>query len=184
MLIVGLGNPGSEYAANHHNIGFMMVDSVADKYNVKFKNEKKFQAEVAEFRYNNEKHYIIKPQTYMNLSGKSVKAFVDYYKISLDDIIVIYDDLDIPLGDIRIRKNGSSGGHNGMKSIISNLNSEEFKRIRIGIGRNSDNNVIDYVLSDFTNAEKQIIEPVINMAPAIITDLLDRDIDYIMNKYN
>lgn len=187
MLIVGLGNPGKEYANTHHNIGFIMVDKLAEYFKTKYKFEKKFQGDVAEFKYNGEKHYILKPQTYMNNSGISVKALCDYYKIDIDDIFVVYDDMDLPVGTKRIRSNGSSGGHNGIKSIIAHLGSSEFKRLRIGIGRSKDvsnDGVIHHVLSNFTKNEVELIQPIRDLIPDIVTDLLNNNIDYIMNKYN
>lgn len=185
MLIVGLGNPGLKYAKTHHNIGFMLVDQLAKELKVKFKYDKKFDAEIAEFKLNNEKHYLMKPNTYMNNSGISVGSFVNYYKLSVDDIFVIHDDLDLEFGKIRIRRDGSSGGHNGIKSIIQHLNSEKFKRMKIGIKETEDNiPVVDYVLSNLNNDEKSKIESIKEKILFIIEDLFTHDIEYVMNKYN
>ena len=125
MVIVGLGNPGSKYEQTRHNVGFMFVDEIAKSYNVSFKLEKKHQAEVATILVNGEKHYLLKPTTYMNLSGKAVKSFTDYYKISMNDILVISDDLDLPVSAFRIRKSGGAGGHRGILSIINECGTNE-----------------------------------------------------------
>lgn len=187
MLIVGLGNIGKEYESTHHNIGFMFVDEVAKSYNLTFKLEKKFKCYLAEFTQNNQKHYIMKPTTYMNLSGEAIKPFMDYYKIPLDELFVIYDDMDLPLNARRIRKTGSAGGHNGIKSIIKETGSQDFKRLRVGIGRTthqSENATIDFVLSKFSKSELSILNDTLSYAPNIINDLINHGIDFIMNKYN
>lgn len=184
MVIIGLGNPGKEYENTHHNVGFMFVDKVIDSLNINFKLDKKHQAYVAVANINNEKHYFLKPITYMNLSGKAVKSFLDYYKISEKEILVVSDDLDLPLSTIRIRKNGSAGGHNGIKSIINELGTSEFARLRIGIGRLNNKNVIDYVLSNFSSNEKETLSKTLEIAPNIFLDLVNNNLDYIMNKYN
>ena len=129
MLIVGLGNPGKEYANTHHNIGLMFVDKVAESYNVTFKPEKKFQCLVGEFVQNGKKHYIMKPTTYMNLSGHAVRLFTDYYNIDSSEVFVIYDDMDLDVGVLRLREKGSAGGHNGIKNIIENIKTSEFKTV-------------------------------------------------------
>ena len=187
MLIVGLGNPGSEYENTHHNVGFIMANAIAKDFKIDFHIEKKFQGQIATFNYNSQKHYLLEPLTYMNNSGQSVKKVMDYYKIPLEELFVIYDDMDLTFGKKRIRKNGSSGGHNGIKSIIKEVGSEEFKRLRIGIGHGKDTSnegVIDFVLSKFNSQEKTIIQEIIKEVPDIIKDLIDNDITYIMNKYN
>ena len=150
MIIVGLGNIGKEYECTHHNIGFMVLDEVAKANNLEFKLEKKHQAFVAEYIYKGEKHLLVKPTTYMNNSGISVRSIIDYYKKTNEDVLIIYDDLDLPLGQIRIRKNGSAGGHNGIKSIIAHLNTQEFSRVRIGIKKEKEMDTINYVLSKFS----------------------------------
>ena len=187
MLIVGLGNPGKEYSLTHHNIGFILIDKIAESFHAEFHLEKKFQGEVAVFTYNNEKVYLLKPMTYMNNSGIAVKKLIDYYKISIEDTLVIHDDMDMVFGKIRIRNNGSSGGHNGIKSIIKETSSEEFKRFKVGIGHgnnHSEEGIIDFVLSNFTKEEKEIVESIKKQAPEIIKDLLDNNIEFVMNKYN
>lgn len=183
MIIVGLGNPGEKYEKTRHNIGFMFVDKVAEANRVTFKLDKKLKCMIGEFSLNGEKHFIVKPITYMNLSGEAVRAVCDYYKKTSDDVIVIYDDMDLDLGKVRIRKNGSSGGHNGIKSIIAHLNTDVFKRIRIGIGHKPAD-AIDYVLGCFSKNDQNILNNVFDKAPNMIDDLIYKGIDYIMNNYN
>lgn len=185
MLIIGLGNPGKEYEKTPHNVGFMAVDKIAQVYNLKFNLAQKHQAMISEGQINGQKVTIMKPITYMNLSGNAVRSYVEYYKINVNDIIVIYDDMDLPLGQLRIRKAGSSGGHNGMKSIIANLQTEEFKRIRIGIGRPTNNRgVIDYVLHHLSKEEEKVLSEKIDLIPEMTKALFDRGFDYMMNIYN
>ncbi len=183
MIIVGLGNPGEKYEKTRHNIGFMFIDSVSKANNVSFKLDKKLKCLLAEINIGNEKHFLVKPITFMNLSGDAVRSVVDYYKKSADDVIVIYDDMDLELGKVRIRKNGSSGGHNGIKSIISTLNTEEFKRIRIGIGP-KEIDAANYVLGCFSKSDMDKLNKIFDVAPNIIDDLVLKGIDYIMNNYN
>ena len=184
MLIVGLGNPGKEYEKTRHNVGFMFVDDLAEKYNATFKLEKKHQAMIAEFKINNQKHYLLKPMTYMNLSGIAVRSFCDYYKIPANEIFIVVDDLDLDTGRIRIRKNGSSGGHNGLKSIFAHMNTENIYRMRVGIHNNKQTDTKDYVLGRFGVADMESINKTISLSRNITDDLIDKGIDYIMNKYN
>ena len=187
MIIVGLGNPGAKYENTRHNVGFMFVDAVASANNGSFKLNKNLEAMVCEIYINGEKHILVKPVTYMNNSGNAVYKVLNYYKkedvIDVNNLIVIYDDMDLPVGSIRIRKSGSSGGHNGMKSIISCVNSTEYKRIRIGIDRPS-NDQIEHVLGNFSKNDRNIINEILEKAPNIIDDLVINGIDYIMNHYN
>ena len=183
MIIVGLGNPGKEYAKTRHNIGFMFVDAIADSYKVEFKLDKKLQCMKSEIMIGGEKHILVKPITYMNLSGNSVRSVMDYYKKTPDDVIVIYDDMDLDLAKVRIRKNGSSGGHNGIKSIIACLNTQEFKRIRIGIGPHPQD-AIDYVLGCFSKKEQTALDNVFVKSTSMIEDLINKGMDYLMNNYN
>lgn len=133
-IIVGLGNPGNEYAKTRHNVGFMLVDALAEHLNINLWKDK-FNAQIAEGRIGTEKILLVKPQTYMNNSGEAVGPLMRWYKVTPEDIIVAHDDMDIPAGTIRIRKKGSSGGHNGIKSLIAHLGSENFPRVRLGVGR-------------------------------------------------
>ena len=149
-LIFGLGNPGKKYEKTRHNIGFIALDRLAENLSLSF-NRTKFNSMYAEGNIGSEKVILIKPQTFMNLSGESVQPWIDYYNLTEDDIVVIYDDMDLPVGKIRLRVKGSSGGHNGMKSIIQHLGTQEFNRIRVGVGRPyPKQSVISHVLSRFS----------------------------------
>ena len=156
-LIVGLGNPGKDYEKTRHNAGFMCIDCVADKLNMKF-DTKKFKALIAMGFVGGEKVILMKPQTYMNLSGEAVGECARFYNIDLEDILVISDDLDLPTGKIRLRAKGSSGGQNGLKNIIAHLGSQEFKRIRIGIGNNKNYDTKDYVLGKISKDDQVLFD--------------------------
>ncbi|MEG0285603.1 MULTISPECIES: aminoacyl-tRNA hydrolase [Vagococcus] len=148
-LIVGLGNPGSKYRGTKHNVGFIALDEIAYQEKVTF-NKTQFEADIAEFFLNGEKIILAKPQTFMNESGRSVRPLMDYYNIADEDLLVIYDDLDLPIGKIRLREKGSAGGHNGIKSIIAHLGTKDFNRIKVGIDRpKNGKEVVSYVLSSF-----------------------------------
>ena len=181
-IIVGLGNPGKEYQNTRHNIGYMFIDEVARTNNLKFSLDKAKRAEIAQGVIKSQKVVLVKPITYMNLSGEALKLVMDYYKVEVSDIIIIHDDLDLPTGKLRIRANGSSGGHNGLKSIIANIKTQDFKRIKIGIDRKGD--VIDYVLGKFSKEELEEINKVINQASNIIDDYLSDSFIDLMSKYN
>jgi PTH1 family peptidyl-tRNA hydrolase len=183
-LIVGLGNPGRDYANNRHNVGFKCVDLFAREHGISLTQRgarsKLGTGEVANIRI-----ALAKPQTFMNLSGEAVAALIRRYKVSTKDIIVVYDDLDLPLGKIRIRENGSSGGHNGLKSIIARLGTQDFPRIRVGIAPvEEDADAIEHVLSDFTPEEKTVMKEVYPRVAAAIHCLLTEGIAAAMNKYN
>ncbi len=156
-LIVGLGNVGETYVNTRHNIGFMAIDKYAEKYNVEFRENKSFKGYIGEMRINSEKIILLKPTTFMNLSGDSVILVKKFYKINIEDIIVINDDLDMPVGKVRYRAKGSAGGHNGLKSIIENLGTEEFQRIKIGIDRSKLIPVVDWVLGKFPKDDLDIL---------------------------
>ncbi|TPD98841.1 aminoacyl-tRNA hydrolase [Metamycoplasma equirhinis] len=175
-LIVGLGNPGIEYEKTRHNVGFMVIDQVASKMQIQL-NEKKFNG----LFFKDQEVIIAKPMTYMNKSGDFVRAIKDYYNISLNDILIVYDDLDLPLGKASIKQKGSSGGHNGMKDIIEKLGSDEIKRIKIGIGR--EQNVIDYVLGKFSFSDFQIVSKLIESATEAIITFISNDIRFVLNKF-
>ena|SRR5690554_2567757 len=153
-LIVGLGNPGDRYKNTRHNIGFMFLDELKNDLNLEFSLNKQLKSLIAFANINGEKIIFAKPQTFMNLSGEAVLSIVNYYKLEIEDIVIVYDDLDLPTGKIRIRKTGSSGGHKGMSNIIQLLKTSEIKRIRIGIMNNSNIDTIDYVLGKFTIDEE------------------------------
>ena len=182
-LIVGLGNPGKEYAGTRHNCGFMVIDRLASKLNVDV-DQNKFKGLYAKVKYHGEDIILLKPQTYMNLSGESVNAMMNFFKIDKEELLVIYDDLDMPVGKLRLRKTGSAGGHNGIKNIIAHLNSQDFKRIRVGIDRHKYMNVADYVLSRFSKVESEAIEQGIENAANAVLDYLDNDFNHAMNYYN
>lgn len=182
-LIVGLGNPGREYENTRHNIGFMCLDVVANHFNTIF-NKSKFSGEYAEFNYNNEKIILLKPGKYMNLSGEVIRDYVNFFKIDIVDILIIYDDLDTQVGTYRLRYKGSSGGHNGLKNIELHLNTKEYKRLKIGISNNKLLDTKDYVLGKFSSEEKELINQVINKVPLIIEDYLNISFENLMNKYN
>lgn len=184
-LIVGLGNPGKEYANTKHNIGFITIDYLEEKHNLKV-NKIKHKALVGEGFISHEKVMLIKPQTYMNLSGQSVREAMDYYKIDIENLVVIYDDIDIPMGSLRIRKKGSAGTHNGMRSIIQQLGDDNFPRIRIGIG--SDRGQVplaNYVISGFKGKkELRLMEDAVINAASAIETLISDGLDAAMQKYN
>lgn len=191
-LIVGLGNPGLLYARSRHNIGFMCLNRFARKHGIRFAR-KQGQARVAEGEINGMKVVLARPQTGMNLSGYSVSRLVKKYKISPEDLIVIHDDLDLPLGKIRIRQGGRSGGHKGIKSIIEELGNADFLRIRVGIGRpdlmdsaamEKDSGVINHVLSDFVASEDESVAEAMNKVNEAIFCLINEGLTTAMNRYN
>ncbi|MCV3733742.1 aminoacyl-tRNA hydrolase [Mycoplasma enhydrae] len=176
-LIVGLGNPGKEYEKTRHNVGFMIIDSLSKKL-VAPLNTKKFNG----IYFKDKELIIAKPLTYMNNCGEFVRAIVDYYNINIDDIIIVYDDIDTELGKVIIRQKGSAGGHNGMKSIINHLDTNEIKRLKVGIGR--DENLVNFVLGKFSFEDSKIIENVIEEASDALIQFINNDIRYVMNKYS
>jgi len=189
-IIVGLGNPGKSYARNRHNVGFQCLNYFARLHSIHFYH-RQCQARVGVGKMSGEKLLLARPGTFMNLSGKSVACLVRKHKIPLSDLLVIYDDLDLPLGKIRLRQSGSSGGHKGMNSIISALVSEDFPRIRVGIGRPqvegqslSEDAIVNYVLSDFSSQEEATIKPVMARVAEAIDCFLTQGITEAMNKFN
>lgn len=183
-LIVGLGNPGNEYAKTRHNVGFMLVDALADHLNITLWKDK-FNAKIAEGRIGSEKILLVKPQTYMNNSGEAVGPLMRWYKLEPEDVIVAHDDMDIPAGTIRIRKKGSSGGHNGIKSLIAHLGSENFARVRLGIGRPLPGwNVVNHVLAPFPAEDKQAVDEAVKYLIPAVECIITDGLDVAMNKYN
>lgn len=183
-LIVGLGNPGREYELTRHNIGFMAIDELAKRWNISL-NEKKFKGLFGAGFVNGEKVILLKPLTYMNLSGESIRPLMDYYKIDVEDFVVLYDDLDIPVGKLRLRMKGSAGGHNGVKSTISHLGTQEFQRIRMGIDRPKNGmKVVDYVLGRFTSEEIPDVNHSIEKAADACEEWLNKPFLQIMNTFN
>lgn len=179
-LIIGLGNPGKEYANTRHNIGFMVLDNYLGNVNY----QKKFNAEYYEENINGEKVIFIKPQTYMNLSGNAVKEFVSFYKVEFEDILVIQDDLDLPLGKYRVKINSSSGGHNGIKSIINVLHSDAFARLKIGVSNNKEIDTKDYVLGRFSKEDLSVLEEMYPRFNKIINDFIAYSVEKVMNDNN
>ena len=189
-LIVGLGNPSKNYARNRHNVGFRCLNYFARIHSIRL-DHRQCRARVGIGKVRGEKLLLAKPGTFVNLSGNSVAGLVHKHNIPLSDLLVIYDDLDLPLGKIRLRQRGSSGGHKGMNSIISALGSEDFPRIRVGIGRPqaeeqslSEDAIVNYVLSDFSPQEEAIIKPVIARVSEAIDCFLTQGIEAAMNKFN
>ena len=182
-LIVGLGNPGKEYNKTRHNIGFMCIDKIAEYFKVDF-DSIKFNGSYTQLNYNGEKIILLKPLKYMNLSGEVVRDFVNFFKIDINDILIICDDLDTKVGIFRLRYKGSSGGHNGLKNIELHLATKDYKRIKLGISNDKTIDTKDYVLGKFTKEEMDLINPIINKMPSIIEDYLKLPFDNVMNKYN
>lgn len=182
-LIVGLGNPGKEYEKTRHNTGFMTIDKIADKLGINV-NKSEFNALTGKKLYQNEQVVLVKPQTYMNNSGIAVSQIMNYYHIDIEDLLVIYDDLDLKYGQLRLRLKGSAGGHNGIKSIINYLHSSEFKRIRVGIEKNPLIDTADYVLGQIDKDKKEIFDKSLERAADAAIDFVSNDFEKIMNKYN
>lgn len=181
-LIVGLGNPGSEYKNTRHNIGFDAIDYLSEKYNIEL-NRKKFKGIYGEGRISNEKVILLKPTTYMNLSGESIREVVDFYKISSEDIIVLYDDISLDVGRLRIRGKGSAGGHNGIKSIIAHLSGDVFPRIKIGVGQPK-GDLVSHVLGRFSSDEIEKLQKVIEASALATEEIIKNNEVEAMNKYN
>ncbi|MDO8513186.1 MAG: aminoacyl-tRNA hydrolase [bacterium] len=175
-MIVGLGNPGEKYKNTRHNVGFLVLDELARHFGATFKLEKKFEAEILKTTLTGEEVLLVKPMAFMNLSGSVVRDLVNFYKIDLSDVWVIYDDIDLPLGEIRVRKEGRSGGHKGLESIIEELKTDQISRIKIGIGRPDDEREAeDYVLESFENDELPIIKTVISKVGELVLVALEQD---------
>ena len=189
-FIIGLGNPGKEYINNRHNIGFLLLGNFSEKYDAKFTLKNKLKSWYSEFKINNCIYRLFMPNTFMNNSGEAVRAIVDWYKIDLDQLFIIVDDIDLPLGKIRFRKKGSSGGHNGLKNIIKHLNTEDFNRIKIGIGsppnieETKNFNTISHVLGDISLREKLILDKVYKQLIESLEQLNTKKEDYIINELN
>lgn len=183
-LIVGLGNPEEEYANTRHNMGFDVVNLLANEYEIEM-SRTKFNAIYGSGMIENEKVMFIKPQTYMNLSGQAVRDFVHFYKVEEAKIIVIYDDMDVDKGEIKIRKKGGAGSHNGMKSVVAELGIQDFARIRVGIGRpNHEEDKINYVIGQLTKEEADCLEQGKVEAKEAVEMILKKGIDFAMNQYN
>jgi PTH1 family peptidyl-tRNA hydrolase len=191
QLIVGLGNPEPKYDRTRHNIGFAAVDALADYWQVSLSANRKFQGEFGEGRGPKDKIRLLKPQTYMNNSGRSIRAVLDWYKLPPQSVLIVYDDLDLPLGRLRLRLSGSAGGHNGMKSAIAHIGTQDFPRLRIGIGRpknaavdSNDKKTIGYVLGKFSSEETELMDRVLKLAIEAIELSLRQGVEKSMSLYN
>ena len=183
-IIAGLGNPGKQYAQTRHNVGFDTIDILADKYNISV-DTKKHKALCRKGMIEGQKVVLAKPQTFMNLSGESVRELMDYYKCDLSDLIVIYDDISLDVGKLRIRAKGSAGGHNGIKNIIVQLGTQEFTRIKIGVGEKpAKMDLADYVLGRFSKEEQPIIRESADRAREAVCEMITHDVASAMNKFN
>ncbi|PYY30893.1 aminoacyl-tRNA hydrolase [Paenibacillus illinoisensis] len=182
--IVGLGNPGSNYAKTRHNIGFMALDQLASRHGISI-TQSKCKALIGEGNIGGVKTVLIKPMTFMNLSGESVRAYMDFYKVSLEDLIVVYDDMDTEIGKVRLRYQGSAGGHNGIKSIIQHTGTQQFNRVRMGISRPEPGHaIVDYVLSTFMKKEKEALEHTIEQTCDALEHSLKHTFEQTMAKFN
>lgn len=185
FMVVGLGNPGSKYTLTRHNSGFLCIDMLSEKLNFRV-DKLKFKSLIADTTINGHRCIVMKPQTYMNNSGEAIRECANFYKIKPENIIVIYDDISLDVGKLRIRRKGTDGGHNGIKSIIYHLNSDQFPRIKLGCGKkpHPDYDLIDWVISEFKKDELKALEPALENACKAIELLLDNQIDKAMNLYN
>ena len=185
FVIVGLGNPVAKYETTRHNTGFMFMDVLADKYDVKLKKIQ-FKAVTAQAEINGHKCLLVKPQTFMNNSGESVREIVSFYKIPPEKIIVVFDDISLPCGKLRIRRKGSDGGHNGIKSIIYQINSDAFPRIKLGVGEkpHPDYDLADWVLSSFKKDELILMREACEKSVSAVELMVDGDIDKAMSNFN
>ena len=182
-IIAGLGNPGKKYEETRHNMGFMAVDFLAEKYDIKV-NKIRFRALTGEGRIAGQKVLLLKPQTYMNLSGESIRLALEYYKVNPQELIVIYDDIDIQAGMIRIRKKGSAGTQNGMRNILYHIRTEDFPRIRVGIGSGRKEDMIDYVTGSVPKNEITLLKEAADKAACGAACIVEKGIEKAMNEYN
>ena len=190
-IIIGLGNPGPNYTQNRHNIGFRVIDYLADKYNIRVAGNIA-RAKVGLGKIGEQEVILAKPKTYVNNSGLAVNTLIQKYKLAVSDVVVVHDDLDMPLGQIRVRSRGSSGGHKGLRSIIDEIGSSEFCRVKIGIGRPdvgdnwraTEDEIVSYVLSDFSQDEDRTMRDSITMAGEAVESILIQGIEITMNRYN
>ncbi len=185
FIIVGLGNPTAEYAGTRHNVGFDVIDKLADKYNISV-TERKHRAFCGKGIIGGQKVILVKPQTYMNLSGESVRSVLDFYKVDVEtELLVIFDDISLDVGQLRIRKKGSAGGHNGIKNIIQHLGTNVFMRIKVGVGEKPKGyDLADYVLGHFSKGEKEQMEEGYEKAVNAVELMLQGEIDAAMNEFN
>ena len=185
-VIAGLGNPGAEYANTPHSIGFEVVDAVARGIGASWKGSSSFKGELATGLLGGVKVLLVKPQTYMNLSGECVSPVLKYHNATINDLLVVSDDIDLPVGRLRIRKGGSAGGHNGLKSVIERTGSSDFVRLRVGVGRDprSRSNVIGHVLGKFSPEDRQAMDEVVATAAEAVGAIENENLETAMNRYN
>lgn len=182
MLIVGLGNPGDKYIKTRHNLGFMVADELADEFSATFSDG--FKGAYAQFLFEGEKHFVLKPQTYMNLSGESVQALAAYYKVDPEDVIVVHDDLDIGFGRLKIKNGGNAGGHNGIKSIIQHLGTNSFLRFKMGIGKDDKKETVGHVLGKFSTEESEKLDEFIKIGVQAVVCCLKEGMRPAMNQFS
>jgi len=180
--VVGLGNIGEEYSLTPHNAGFMVCDSLSSRFGFSFIFKSIFKAYLGNFFINNKKVFVVKPATYVNLSGQSVVSLLNFYKININSLIVVHDDIDLELGTLKIKKNSSSGGHRGVQSVIDLLGSNSFVRIKIGVGRKG--NPRNFVLSKFEHNELDVVNNAVSRAEKAVCDIVENGLSYAMNLYN
>ena len=186
-LVVGLGNPGKEYAGNRHNVGFKVADLLASRVGAKFGRSKRAHAEVAEGRmgFGGPKLVLLKPLTYMNLSGAPVVSLAQFFKVPVSNVIAVHDELDVPFGQVRAKRGGGEGGHNGLRSMSKSLSSKEYARVRFGIGRPPGRqDPADYVLSDFSGAERKELEFLVDRAADVVEAIVLEGVEWAQNKYH
>ena len=183
-LVAGLGNPGRDYAGTRHNIGFGVIARISDKYNIPLTG-KEHKAICGKGMIGGEKVILAQPQTFMNLSGECVRSLVDYYKLESEDIIIAYDDIDLEVGQLRIRSKGSAGGHNGIKNIISHLGTNEFPRVKVGVGGKPEGgDLVRHVLGRFSREDEKVIGEVLDVAVEAVETILSDGVEAAMNRYN
>ncbi|MBO7166821.1 MAG: aminoacyl-tRNA hydrolase [Kiritimatiellae bacterium] len=185
-VIAGLGNPGAEYANTPHSIGFEAVDALASSIGASWKRSSSFKGELATGLVGNVKVMLVKPQTFMNLSGDCIAPVLKYHNCTHSDLIVVSDDIDLPVGKIRIRKGGSAGGHNGLKSVIERTGTQDFVRLRLGVGREGHNrsSVINHVLGKFSSSDREIMNEVVAKTKEVLESLVSENVEISMNRYN
>ena len=186
-LVVGLGNPGKEFAGNRHNVGFMVADLLASRVGAKFGRAKRAHAEVAEGRlgYGGPKLILAKPLTFMNLSGAPAVALAQFFKVPVEQVIAVHDELDVPYGQVRVKRGGGEGGHNGLRSMSKSLSSKEYARVRFGVGRPPGRqDPADYVLSDFSGAERKELEFLVDRAADVVEAIVFEGVEWAQNKYH
>jgi PTH1 family peptidyl-tRNA hydrolase len=187
FLVVGLGNPGREYAANRHNVGFVTAELLASRVGAKFGRSKKVVAEVAEGRlgFGGPKLILAKPLTFMNLSGAPVVSLAQFFKVPVENVIAVHDELDVPFGQVRVKRGGGEGGHNGLRSMSKSLGSKEYARVRVGIGRPPGRqDPADYVLSDFSGAERKELDFLVDRAADVVEAVVLEGVEWAQNKYH